>query len=281
MVELINLKLSTNRTGIRYDDISEEKALELTKANIGTVGPRKITIEWGVDEDKAAEVKPLEDTVEPSAVQEGGDTTSPVTEIDKTMNSAKGQTLILPDTHPEPTTETDKTSGNPDKLTETHQPDLINSVGPVVLSEIARIDKYEFTTSKFVPLESNLSFAETPDGRIVIKYAGTKINTTWKGILKLEGSLPDPIQQGVALLEGKDVGNRRTAVVKFIKKMREKDIKQGDGVVLFNKIFKDPIPNTDKPKNDGTDTADFRHTGVGSSVYPPSSPKGQDFGDGR
>ena len=277
---MISLKISTNRTGIKYDNISEEKALELTKANIGTSGPHKITIEWTVDEDKAAEVKLLEDISESSMIHVDEDTPTPTPTLitDQIIYPVKDQPQVLTEIHPEPTTETDKTSGDLDKLTETHQPDLTSSSEPVVLSEISRIDKYEFTTTKFIPLESNLSFAETSDGRIVIKYAGTKINTTWKGLLKLEQSLPDPIQQGVALLEGKDVGNRRTAVVKFIKKMREKDIKQGDGVMLFNKIFKDPIPDTDNPKNDGTDTADYKPTGVGSSVYPPSSPKGQDFG---
>lgn len=253
MVELITLKLSTKTNGIIYEDISEEKALELIRCNIGIKGskaPHKITISW-IDEPESAVAKPAELTGEPSVDKPDDVKTTPV--IDKTP----------------PETE--------DKISKVQPDSTDNSKKTVVLSEISRIDKYDFTTTKFIPIESNLSYAETDDGRISIKYAGTKINTTWKRLVELEQSIGDPIPRGVPLLEGKDAGNRRTTVAKFINNMRGNNIKQGDGIELFNKIF------NYKPKSgivESKDDDDFRSTGVGASVYPPASPAGQDFGKG-
>lgn len=258
MVELVTLKLSTKTNGIIYEDISEEKALELIKCNIGIKGPKaphKMTIVW-IDDAEVAVTKPLEVTGEPSVDKTDDVKTTPV--IDKTP----------------PETE--------DEISKVQPVSTDDSKKPVVLSEISRIDKYDFTTTKFIPIESNLSYAETDDGRISIKYAGTKINTTWKKLVELEQSIGDPITRGVPLLEGKDAGNRRTTVTKFINKMRINGIKQGDGIELFNRIFKDkPKSGTVESKDGDTDPdKDFRSTGVGSSVYPPASPTGQDFGEG-
>lgn len=251
---MITLKLSTKTSGIIYNNVSVEKVLELTMANVGVSGPHKITIEWGVEE--LAVVKPPEAT-------------------DKPLVDA------VDDYIPKKAPEIEKVPDKFHQMAETQQASLGGSKEPVVLSEINRIDKFSLTTTKYVPLESNLYFAETTDARLSIKYAGTKIDTTWKEIVKLEQSLPNPIPQGTALLNDKDVGNRRTAIIKFINKMRTTDIKQGDGVQLFNEIFKDkPKLDADKGKDDEDPDADFRHTGVGSSVYPPASPAGQDFGDG-
>jgi len=250
---LIKLKLSTKTNGIVYKDLSEEKVIELIRANVGTSGPRKITVEWGIDDEESAVVKPTEAT--DSILLAKLDNDIPV-------NAPKKENV-------------------PDQLhnlTETQQSSLSNSF---VLSEIGKIDKFDLTTTKYVPLESNLYFAETADGRLSIKYAGTKIFTIWEDIVKLEQFLPNPIPPGMALLKDKDVGNRRTAITKFINKMRTKDIKEGDGVKLFNHIFKDQSKlDADKGKNGVDLDADFRPTGVGSSVYPPASPAGQDFGDG-
>lgn len=239
-----------------YRDISVEKVIELTKANVGTDGPRRITIEWNID-DEGAVVKPQDD--------------AGVSSVDQ-----------LDDNVPTTTPKKEKTQVKPDKLAEPQQSCLDNSHDIVLLSEIGRIDKFEFTTTKFIPLESNLSYAETSDGRITIKYAGNKINTTWKGLTMLEQSVGDPIQTGVALLEGKDEGNRRTAVIKFIKKMRSENINQGDGVKLFNTIFNDQHTHGDNDESEDVvdPDADFRASGVGSAVYPPNTPLGQDFGKG-
>ena len=258
MVELVTLKLSTKTNGIIYEDISEEKALELIRCNIGIKGPKaphKITIVWS-DGPEMAEVKPSEVTGEPSVDKTDDVKTAPV--IDKTP----------------PETE--------DKISKVQPASTDDSKKTVLLSEIGRIDKYDFTTTKYISIESNLSYAETDDGRISIKYAGTKINTTWKKLVELEQSIGDPITRGVPLLEGKDEGNRRTAVTKFINKLRINGIKQGDGIKLFNQIFNDkPNSGTVESKDGDTDPdADFKSTGVGSSVYPPSSPAGQDFGKG-
>lgn len=253
MIELITLKLSTKTNGIIYENISEEKALELIRCNIGIKGPKaphKITIVW-IDEAEVDVLKPTEAIGESSVDETDGGETIPV--IDKSP--------------PEPE----------NKLSMVHPASTDNSNKSVVLSEIGRIDKYDFTTTKFIPIESNLSYAETEDGRISIKYAGSKINTTWKHLLELEQSIGDPIPRGVDLLEGKDAGNRRTTVTKFINKMRKNDIKQGDGIKLFNQINDKPKSGTKDGDTDSDD--DFRSTGVASSVYPPASPKGQDFGD--
>jgi len=250
---MINLKLSTKTSGLIYSTVSVEKVLELTMANVGVSGPHKITIEWGVDEEPAV-IKPPEATDKPL--------------VDAMINN----------TPKKPS----KKENMPDKfhqMAETQQASLGGSKEHV-LFEVNKIDKFNLTTTKYVPLESNLYFAETSDARLSIKYAGTKIDTTWKEIVKLEQLLPDPIPYGVALLKDKDQGNRRTAIIKFINKMRTKDIKQGDGVQLFNEIFKDKSPDADKGKDGVDPDADFRATGVGSSVYPPASPAGQDFGNG-
>jgi len=247
---MITLKLSTKTNGIIYNNISVEKVLELTRANVGVSGPRKITIEWVVD-DESAVVKPPEAT--------------------------DGILLAkLDDDIPVNAHENENVPDKLHNLTETQQASLGDHV---VLPEIAKIDKFDLTTTKYVPLESNLYFAETADGRLSVKYAGTKIFTTWEEIVKLEQSLLNPIPQGMALLKDKDVGNRRTAITKFINKMRTKNIKQGDGVKLFNHIFKDQS-DLDAGKDGVDPDADFRATGVGSSVYPPASPAGQDFGNG-
>lgn len=255
---MVTLKLSTKTNGIIYEDISEEKALELIKCNIGIKGPKaphKITITW-IDDTEAAVSKPVEATVESSMDKTDDVETAPV--IDNTP------------------------PGTEDELSKVQPVSTDDSEEPVVLSEISRIDKYDLTTTKFIPIESNLSYAETDDGRISIKYAGTKINTTWKKLVELEQSIGDPITRGVPLLEGKDAGNRRTTVTKFINKMRINGIKQGDGIKLFNQIFNDkPNSGTVESKDGDTDSdEDFRSTGVGESVYPPHSPAGQDFGDG-
>lgn len=250
MIELITLKLSTKNSGIVYEDISVEKAIELTQCNIDIQGkgPRKITIDWTKD-DEGAVVKSVE-------VPDG----SCVVKTD--------------DNVPAPMTEPKN------KLHNMHQASL-DDENDIMLSEIEKIEKYEFTTPKFITIEANLYFAETADGRIAIKYAGTKINTTWDNLIKLEQSIADPIPRGGTLLEENDTGNRRTAIIKFINKMRTNKIKQGDGIELFNKIFKHVTNPTDKKKDEDVDPdADFRPTGVGSSVYPPSRPTGQDFGDG-
>lgn len=257
---MITLKLSTRTNGIIYEDISEEKALELIRCNIGIKGPKaphKITIAWS-DVPEMAEVKPSEAAGEPSVDKTDDVKTAPV--IDKTP----------------PETE--------DKISKVQPASTDDSKKTVLLSEIGRIDKYNFTTTKYIPIESNLSYAETDDGRISIKYAGTKINTTWKKLFELEQSIGDPITRGVPLLEGKDEGNRRTAVIKFINKMRENDIKQGDGSVVSeiesftNQIFGEKSGTVESKDGDTDLDADFKSTGVGSSVYPPSSPAGQDFG---
>lgn len=257
---MITLKLSTRTNGIIYEDISEEKALELIRCNIGIKGPKaphKITIAWS-DGPEMAEVKPSEATGEPS--------------VDKTDDV---ETASVIDKTP-PETE--------DKISKVQPASTDDSKKTVLLSEIGRIDKYNFTTTKYIPIESNLSYAETDDGRISIKYAGTKINTTWKKLFELEQSIGDPITRGVPLLEGKDEGNRRTAVIKFINKMRENDIKQGDGSVVSeiesftNQIFGKKSGTVESKDGDTDPDADFKSTGVGSSVYPPSSPAGQDFG---
>lgn len=247
---MITLKLSTKTNGILYKDLSVENVIELTRANVGLNGPRRIIIEWTVDDGELALAKPQEVSCEP-----------PMTQLD--------------DSIPISAPEKNKTQS---KLSEMSPASKDDSKDLVVLAEIGRINKYDFTTTKFIPLEANLSYAETDNGRISIKYAGTKINTTWEEMVKLEQFVGNPIPRGVKMLEGKDVGNRRTAVTKFINKMRENDVKAGDGVKLFNKIFKDmPKSGTVEPNDPD---ADFRSTGVGTSVYPPASPKGQDFGKG-
>lgn len=257
---MITLKLSTKTNGIMYKDISVVKVIELTQANVGVNGPRRITIEWTVNDPKMAVTKPVEVTGESS-----------VTQLDA------GIPASTPTTPPEK----DNEHSDLDKLTETQQASL-GAHKSVVLSKIGNINQDEFTTTKFIPIETNLSFAETSDGRISIKYAGTKVNTTWKELLKLEQSVENPIPRGVAVLKENDSGNRRTAVTRLINKMRSEGIKRGDGIKLFNKIFKDkPKSGTVELNNDDTDPdVDFRATGVGASVYPPISPAGQDFGEG-
>lgn len=148
---MITLKLSTKTNGIVYKDISVEKVLELTQANVGTNGPRKITIEWAINDKDVAVVKPIEAANEASVTQPE----------------------VIPTPAPE---KKNKTSDIPPDGIDEHK-DL------VVLSEIGRIDKYDFTTAKYIPLESNLSYAETEDGRMSIKYAGNKINTTWEELI--------------------------------------------------------------------------------------------------
>lgn len=273
---MINLKLSTNYTSVTYRGISLEKALELTKCNIGTNGPHKITIDWTDDVDLSP-TTPVDVPTTPvdvaSTVPLVGDTV--VVDVEVPKVPPVGQTSDY-----EPAPVIDDTPGNAvDELPDMQQDSLGDLPRPVVLSEISKIERFEFTTTKFIPLESNLFFAETSDGRLSIKYAGTKINTTWKELVRLEQSVRDPIPARVDLLKERDVGNRRTAVIKFIRKMRDKNIKQGDCVGLFDQIFNHKSePGKSK---DGIDPdADFRPTGVGSSVYPPSSPAGQDFGSG-
>ena len=250
---MIQLKLSTKTNGIVYRNLSDEKVLELIKANLGTDGPRKITVEWGIDEETPV-VKPTEAT---DGIL-----------LDK-----------LDDSIPTNAPEKDKVPSKFHNSTETQQASLGGSHEPAVLSKIGNINQNEFTTAKFIPIETNLSFAETSDGRITIKYAGTKVNTTWKDLLELELSVNNPIPRGVAVLKENDSGNRRTAVTRFINKMRSDDIEQGDGVRLFKEIFKDKS-GININKDDVDPDADFRPTGVGSSVYPPASPAGQDFGHG-
>lgn len=244
---MINLKLSTKTNGIVYNNISVEKVIELTRANVGTNGPRKITIEWNNDATDGAVVKPVEVTGDSSAGKvEGG----------------------IPASTPTTKLKQDDADGMGDISHETQQ-SCLGARESAVLSNISNINQKEFTTIKFIPIETNLSFAETLDGRITIKYAGTKVNTTWDELLQLEQSVKNPIPRGVAVLKTNDSGNRRTAVTKFINKMRSEDVKRGDGVKLFNQKFKNDDPD-----------ADFRSTGVGESVYPPVSPAGQDFGSG-
>ncbi|MCK5385964.1 MAG: hypothetical protein KAJ39_02180 [Gammaproteobacteria bacterium] len=227
----------------------------MTHANVGTNGPHKITIEWTIDDTEKAVVNPIEVTGEPS--------------VDK-LTGVK------------PATETDMAQPElDDKLSDILPADTDDSKDTTVLSEIDKINKNDFTTTKFIPIEANLSFAETEDGRLSIKYAGSKINTTWEEVVKLEQSIVDPIPRGVTLLKENDLGPRRTTIIKFINKMRKNNIKPGDGLKLFKQIFNKPRSGTLDHKDADTDPdADFRSTGVASSVYPPISPSGQDFGNG-
>lgn len=363
MTQKIDLKISSKHAGITLEDITIDQAQTLVKTIVGTKGPYKVTISWEDDGTGDTDPEPmLESEPEPAHMPE-------MLTVESTNHTSEQELEQEPEPKP------------PESITPVVEPASEQEPGPVenineqppvkLLSTLdEKINKIDFTTPQFTPLEANLHYGETEDGRLLIKYYATRIDTTWEDLTGLEQTVPNPMPRGIPLLANHDTGNRRSAVIKFIEHMRNKDIKQGRAIEILDElnhpakepetkeekdpaVFKelDTISETELteyininlfgmgyhdqgngkivicydatkvytswgdmfklPKfidnelieklgnlkqvairqfrkwmadhpdllPDGVDPdAEFRSAGVGSSVYPPTSPRGQDFG---
>lgn len=197
----VNMNVSMANNGIKLFHLDKEKALRIADELIGVEGLTKITLSW----DALPESKKDED---------------PYTIVDKVTAGEEPEfrTKIFNGTTPRQTTiehEQSDLPGQPD-----HEPDAL-------LYEIHKIKISDCTTKEKVPLEPELEYAETPDSNLWIRYKSYSIHTTWENIRKLEDAVPPEITSDVKLLNERDYGNRRTAVIKFIEHMRD-GLTEGD-----------------------------------------------------
>ena len=125
-------------------------------------------------------------------------------------------------------------------------------VHPVIFNELDRISKAKL--AKYIDIDVfNMGYHDQGHGKIVICYGTTKVYTSWEDMFKL------PV---------------------FIDSESIKELNNLKQVALRH--FRKWMANHPDLLPDGVDPdAAFRSTGVGQSVYPPSSPARQDFGKGE
>ena len=272
MTHMIDFKISSKHGGITLEDITIDQALTLTKTIVGTKGPYKVTISWEDDGTDDTDPEPVLAS-EPApahmpellTVESTNHTSDPESEQ---MVESKPPGPVAPpittvhESTPEPEQEQELKPGpesslSNDDLAEINTiirtpPDTLISSGiphpnstqninkhpPVKLLSTLddKIRKNDFTTPTLIPLETNLHYGETEDGRILIKYYATRIDTIWEDLNELEQTIPNPIPRGIPLLSYHDSGNRRSAVIKFIEYIRIKGIKQGQAIEILDKL---------------------------------------------
>ena len=256
MTHMIDFKISSKHGGITLEDITIDQALTLTKTIVGTKGPYKVTISWEDDGTDDTDPEPVlasepAPTHMPELLTVGSTIHTPDPEQEQEQEQEqepepKPQEPIAPPTTPvlestpgpkheqklklEP-----ESSLSDDDLAEIN---TINKHPPVKLLSTLdyKIRKNDFTTPTFIPVEANLQYGETENGRLLIRYYATRIDTTWEDLKELEQTVPNPIPRGIPLLAYHDIGNRRSAVIKFIEHMRKKGIKQGQAIEILNKL---------------------------------------------
>lgn len=235
MTQKIDFKISSKHAGITLEDITIDQALSLTETIVGTKGPYKVTISWeddGTDDTDPEPVLESEPEPEPAHMPEiltVGSTDHTHDPEPEQEPEPKPPELIIPPTTPivKPTSEQE-----PEPV------ENINEQPPVKLLPTLdeKISKNDFTTPTFIPLEANLHYGETEDGRLLIKYYATRVDTTWEDLNELEPTVLNPIPRGIPLLAYHDIGNRRSAVIKFIEHMRMKGIEQGQAIEILDEL---------------------------------------------
>jgi hypothetical protein len=147
--------------------------------------------------------------------------------------------------HPARTTE-------PKENEDTHLSDSPQHKDPVIFKELDKIPKAKL--AKYIDIDVfNMGYHDQRFGKIVICYGTTKVYTSWDDMFDLP-----------TFIDNKSIeklNNLKQVAIRHFRK--------------WMAVHPDLLP-------DGVDLdAAFRSTGVGQSVYPPSSPARQDFGKGE
>lgn len=150
---------------------------------------------------------------------------------------------------PEPTTTHTNMTDFPQAADNITAIEPIPTKEPVIFKQLDRISKAKLT--KYIDIDVfNMGYHDQGDGIVVICYGTTKVYTSWEDMFKLPKFINNESIENLNNL-------KQVAIRHFRKWMADHPDLLPDGV--------DP-------------DAEFRSAGVGSSVYPPASPAGQDFG---
>jgi len=153
---------------------------------------------------------------------------------------------------PEPTTTHTNMTDFPQAADNITAIEPIPTKEPVIFKQLDRISKAKL--AKYIDIDVfNMGYHDQGDGKIVICYGTTKVYTSWEDMFKLPKFINNESIENLNNL-------KQVAIRHFRKWMADHPDLLPDGV--------DP-------------DAEFRSAGIGSSVYPPASPAGQDYGMGE